>query len=333
MKTSLNKISIPLKDLFHSIEGEIQRIDNRISRVSQDFNPAIDGYVDYATENGGKRIRAGLVFLTAEATGGLDAEHDDLAVVVELIHLASLVHDDVLDHAETRRSRATMNARWGTEISVLLGDCLFAHALKLCTRFENREILCEVADGANEVCTGEILQTQRRFDLNLKVPEYMDMIRMKTGALFRVSTELSGLINGVRPEIRSALRQYGEGLGTAYQIYDDCLDLLGTDEGAGKTLGTDLIKGKLTLPVLHMLQQLKPSESDRIHSEILKGSEADFDLLDEHIRSSGGYAYSIRTGRKILDDCRKSTKLLPETKYRKYLNSICDLLEDRLTQF
>jgi octaprenyl-diphosphate synthase len=204
LKTSLRKDDLELQKVFRSVESDLERVHQRIARLSQNLDPGITGYVDYATEHSGKHLRAALVMFGGKATGGLKDEHDDLAVVVELIHLASLIHDDVLDNADIRRSRPTANAKWGAEISVLLGDCLFAYALKLCTRFENHDILCSVADASNEVCTGEILQTQRRFDLKLSIPDYLDIIRKKTGALFRVSTEMAGVVNGGPP--RSAQR-------------------------------------------------------------------------------------------------------------------------------
>lgn len=331
MKTTLLKDDLPLRDLFHSVEPDLERIQRRISQLSQNLDPGITGYVDYATEHSGKHLRAALVMFAGKATDGLKDEHDDLAVVVELIHLASLIHDDVLDHADIRRSRPTANAKWGAEISVLLGDCLFAYALKLCTRFENHDILCSVADASNEVCTGEILQTQRRFDLKLSIPEYLEIIRKKTGALFRVSTEMAGVINHVRPEIREALRRYGENLGTAYQIYDDCLDLLGSERKTGKTLGTDLARGKLTLPVLHMLQQIQGSEADRVHQELLQGDAAALEELHHRISQAGGFTYSIRSARKLLDSGRQSALLLKNNPDRDRLIAIADSLEKRLT--
>lgn len=333
MKTSLAKQSLPLKKLFREVEPDIDRIDDRLSRLSQQFNPGINGYVSYATEHSGKRIRAALVMFAGKATGGLKDEHDDLAVIVELIHLASLIHDDILDGAEIRRARPSTNAKWGTEISVLLGDCLFAYALKLCTRFENHDILCKVADASNAVCTGEMLQTQRRFDLKLSVPEYMDMIRMKTGALFEVSTELAAVINQTRPEVASALHVYGESLGTAYQIYDDCLDLAGSESKSGKTLGTDLAKGKLTLPLLHMLNQLSETEKDAVHTEILQGSPESRDELQRRVKKSGGFAYSVRVACRLLEECRKSTRVLQESPHRQHLVAITDSLEERLHSF
>jgi octaprenyl-diphosphate synthase len=230
---------------------------------------------------------------------------------VELIHLASLIHDDILDAAETRRTRPTMNAKWGTEVSVLLGDCLFAHALKLCADFENRSICREIAAAANEVCTGEILQTQRRFDLKFTVADYLRVIRMKTGALFRAGAELSARVAGLPDSVSSAYRVYGESLGIAYQIYDDCLDMFGTEKSFGKTLGTDLRRGKLTLPVLHMLRQLGPDEIPAVSKAILDGTETDRQLLAERVIEAGGLAFARRKAVEFLNKSSRSLEGFP----------------------
>jgi octaprenyl-diphosphate synthase len=159
-----------------------------------------------------------------------------------------------MDGAEIRRGQPTANAKWGNAISVLLGDCLFAHALKLSTSFPDGEISRRIASAAADVCSGEIIQTQRKFDLKLSIPDYYRIIEMKTAALFAAATELAAFLNESSPEVISGMKTFGLRLGTAYQIYDDCLDIAGSEETVGKTLGTDLRKGKLTLPILYLLQ-------------------------------------------------------------------------------
>jgi octaprenyl-diphosphate synthase len=313
---------LSLKSHFDKIAPDLQRVDVRIRQQADFFDPGIAGYVQYATETGGKRIRPALVFLTARASGSAKETHLELATIVELIHLASLIHDDVLDNAQIRRALPTMNAKWGTEISVLLGDCLFAHALKLCTHFEDSRICRALADAANEVCTGEILQTQRRFDLKLSVPDYTRIINMKTAALFRVSSELAAELNGVSESERHVYRVYGETLGLAYQIYDDCLDLFGTESGSGKTLGTDLKKGKLTLPVLHMLQQLDAKALEEVSEALLHGSEVDHQRLAIRVVEMGGLTYAIRKAQDHLEKAHRMLEGLPENEHLDILKSI-----------
>lgn len=301
---------LALKAYLEPVKPGLDRVEARIRAQADAFDPGITGYVEYAAESSGKRLRPALVLLAAGATGPVAEPQIDLAVIIELIHLASLIHDDVLDNAQLRRARPTMNAKWGTEISVLLGDCLFAHALKLCTRFDDPAISRAVADAANEVCTGEILQTQRRYDFKLSVPDYLRIISMKTAALFRVSTELAARLNAAPPSTIDALRTYGDSIGTAYQIYDDCLDLFGTEAGFGKTLGTDLKKGKLTLPVLHLLSQLGPAELEHVADTIVHGAEADHQTLIRRVAEAGGHKYAVRKAQDLLEKALKSLDVL-----------------------
>src|SRR5829696_6145492 len=249
-----------MKATLEPINSQLYSVEERIRQQARAFDPAVEGYVAYAIESSGKRLRPAAALLAAGATGHIGPSHLDLAVVVELIHAATLIHDDILDGADKRRGQPSANAKWGNAISVLLGDCLFAHALKLSTSFQNGEIGRRIAQAASEVCSGEIIQTQRRFDLKLSVPDYYKIIEMKTGALFAVATELGAFLNEAAPSVIAALRTFGLRLGTAYQIYDDVVDLAGDEAKAGKSLGSDLRKGKLTLPVLYLLQNADVAE-------------------------------------------------------------------------
>ena len=187
----------------------MDEVDARIVAQAAAFDPAIEGYVSYALGSGGKRLRPMVAILSGGATGSLTSEHIDLAVIVELIHLATLVHDDIMDEAERRRSQPTVNARWGNSLSVLLGDCLFAHALSLSTNFENADISRAIARTASEVCSGEMIQTQRTFDLQLSVDDYFRIIEMKTGSLFGTAGELGATISGADPETIKSLKTFG----------------------------------------------------------------------------------------------------------------------------
>src|ERR1700742_3366096 len=161
---------LDLKRHLASISPALEQVEERLRFQVQEFDPGISGYVSYALDSNGKRIRPALVLLAAHASGKALPQHLDLAVVVELIHLATLVHDDIMDGASRRRGKPTAFAKWGAELSVLLGDCLFCHALKIAAGFEDQAVTRAIADAANEVCSGEILQTQRRFDLKLSIP-------------------------------------------------------------------------------------------------------------------------------------------------------------------
>ena len=225
------------------VQPHLEKVEARIAQQAAAFDPAIEGYVMYALGSRGKRLRPLLTLLAGGATGKINSGHIDLAVIVELIHIATLMHDDVMDEAERRRAQPTANARWGNSLSVLLGDCLFAHALTLSTNFENADIGRAIARTAATVCSGEMIQTQRKFDLNLGVQDYLRIVEMKTGSLFSVAAELAAVISEADSGVIERFKNFGFQIGTAYQIYDDCVDLAGNEGATGKTLGTDLRKG------------------------------------------------------------------------------------------
>ncbi|MFN2508952.1 MAG: polyprenyl synthetase family protein, partial [Chthoniobacterales bacterium] len=162
----------PLAQVAQTVQVHLDEVEGRIAQQAAAFDPAIEGYVSYAIGGQGKRLRPLVALLSGGATGAITSAHLDLAVILELIHVATLVHDDIMDEAERRRGQPTLNARWGNSLSVLLGDCLFAQALNLSTHFENAEISRSIAQAAREVCSGEMIQTQRRFDLHLPIADY-----------------------------------------------------------------------------------------------------------------------------------------------------------------
>jgi len=322
-----------LKASLELINGQLYSVEERIRQQARAFDPAVEGYVAYAIESHGKRLRPALALLAGGATGNICPSHFDLAVVVELIHAATLVHDDILDGADKRRGQPTANAKWGNAISVLLGDCLFAHALKLSTSFPNGEISRRIAHAASDVCSGEIIQTQRRFDLKLSVPDYYKIIEMKTGALFAAACELGALLNEAAPEVISALRTFGMRLGTAYQIYDDVVDLAGDETKAGKTLGSDLRKGKLTLPILHLLQHADDAERQRLSEIILRGDEDAVFALAERAIAAGAVKSAVAIGCKMLREARAQLEIVPANKYRDALANLVTTLEQMIAQF
>jgi octaprenyl-diphosphate synthase len=319
--------TIALKRAFEPVLDPLAQVEERICAQARAFDPAVEAYVSYAIQSNGKRLRPALALLAGGATGGILNEHGDLATIVELIHAATLVHDDVLDHADVRRGQPTPNAKWGNSLAVLLGDCLFAHALRLSAGFENSQVCRRIADAASEVCSGEIIQTQRRFDLSLTVPDYFRILEMKTGALFAVATELGALLNDAPEQARRGLHAFGMRLGTAYQIYDDCLDLAGDEAKAGKTLGSDLRRGKLTLPVLHLLQTSTEPERTRLNGLILQGNEDEVRTLVDQALDRGAVRYAVTTGRRMLTEAQDSLESLQPSPYKESLDSLCITLD------
>ncbi|HEY0792351.1 MAG TPA: polyprenyl synthetase family protein [Chthoniobacterales bacterium] len=323
-----------LQSATELINPHLGTVEERIRGQARAFDPAIEGYVAYALGSSGKRLRPALALLAGAATGGVGSSHVDLAVILELIHLATLVHDDIMDGAEIRRGQPTANAKWGNNLAVLLGDCLFAHALKLSAAFPGNEICRRIAEAANEVCSGEIIQTQRRFDLTLSIPDYFEIIEMKTAALFAAAGELGAFLNGASPEAIGALKNYGSRLGTAYQVYDDCLDIAGNEQHAGKTLGSDLRKGKMTLPVLYLLQDADANEHHRF-SEILLRGEAEVRGLEELVKEvvrRGCLRRSVETAKQMVAEAQDEVRVLPINRFTLALQDVAGFLSNTVDQ-
>ena len=239
-------------------------VNERLEAQVKEFEPEIAEYARYALANQGKQLRSILVSAAARAVGEVSDAHITVAVIIEMIHLATLVHDDIIDVAALRRGRPTLAARWGNEVSVLLGDCLFAQALRLAASFPTPDVCRAVATSTQTVCAGEILQThcRRRWDVDRSY--YFKVVGMKTGELFALACNLgASLANATQTQI-SALQRYGMNLGTAYQIYDDCLDLFGNEAEAGKSLGTDLASGKATLPLILFFEKAVLAEKNQL---------------------------------------------------------------------
>src|ERR1041385_2075529 len=276
-ETKAVAVAAPAKEAPHSwkqivepVEPFLEAVARQLAEQVQTFDPEIASYARYALTNQGKQLRPALVALSA---GSVGQPNDDLvtaAVIIEMVHLATLVHDDVMDEAVLRRQRPTLAANWGNQISVLLGDCLFAHALKLAAGFPTPEVCRAVSAATKTVCSGEILQTHRQRQFRSSREEYFKVLEMKTAELFALSCDLGAWLGGATPAERAALRQFGLALGTAYQVYDDCLDLFGSEASVGKSLGTDLANGKMTLPVLVALERC--GVADRATLERLIGN-------------------------------------------------------------
>ncbi len=329
---SLDPNKWPKLDLssdFLLLKDDLERVEELILSQAQEFDPGVAGYLEFVWKTKGKRLRPAITLLAAGTAGCILPSHINLAMIVELIHLASLVHDDVMDHADLRRGALTAYKRWGAEIAVLLGDCLFAHALKSCSDLP-QEAAREIASAANEVCSGEILQTQRQFDLNLDLTQYYKIIGMKTAALFRISAEISSLLHASSHEQRAAMRQFGQTFGIAYQVYDDCLDFIHLETTTGKTSGTDLESGKITLPLLLLLEKSNEEEHQRISGIILHGTRREKNRLAEQVVNSEAMDNAYTVLDNLFAQARAQLAIFPPNPYRKALESMTQKITEHL---
>ncbi len=315
---------------FELVRPDLEKIEIAIRAQVRDFDSAVEPYITYICNTSGKRIRPALAILVGGAVGEVSEDHRKIGVILELIHMATLVHDDIIDGAIARRSMPTANAKWGNALAVLLGDALFSHALTLATDFNSIDICRKVGQAAREVCQGEIIQTQRRFDLSLSKQDYFQVIEMKTGALFAAATGLAAAVSGLSAEQEASLASYGMKLGTAYQIYDDCLDLVGSEEIVGKTLRTDLAKGKLTLPILNLLESSSEQQRADLNARILAQEEFDLQTLNGISGYQDALERAIDTAIELLEGCRKDVSFLKSSEYKDALLQITYFLESLL---
>ena len=314
------------KKIVEPAEPFLDAVTQQLIRQARDFDPQIVPYAEHALNGSGKHLRPTLVALAAGCFGKPDESHVTAAVIIEMVHLATLVHDDVMDEAQIRRGSPTVAAKWGNEIAVLFGDCLFAQALKLASNFPTTEVCRAVSLATNTVCSGEILQTQQRRNFLAARRDYFRVIEMKTGELFTLSCDLAAFLSGATPAQRAALNQFGAAVGTAYQVYDDCVDLFGTEAEAGKSLGTDLAKGKLTWPLLLAWEKASATDRADLENMIQNWKPEYFSSVDALLAKYGTFKPSVQVIESYLEKARQALDALPVSAGRTGLLGLTDFL-------
>lgn len=278
-----------LQDLYRDIAPDLGDVESTIREALHSEKPEIAEMTEHAGGHGGKRMRPAMVLLVARAAGTFVPNHVPLAAVVELIHLATLVHDDVIDGADMRRRRRTVQALFNRHDAVLLGDIIFARAIRVLAAMEDRRSLDTLTRALSTVCEGEILQNRRSHDPNLPEDVYYAIIDAKTAELYARGCELAAHLGGASSEAVDAFGTFGRELGLAFQITDDCLDLVGTEDEVGKSLGTDLQGGKMTLPLIMLRDRISGAARDNFDRVITEGVIArdDIDAISDLLRTHG----------------------------------------------
>ena len=254
--------------------------------------PLVSQIADYIISAGGKRIRPALVLLMANAWGYRGTDHHKLAAVIEFIHTATLLHDDVVDESSLRRGRETANALFGNAASVLVGDFVYSRAFQMMVSVNNMRVMRILADATNVIAEGEVLQLMNMHDPDVTEERYLQVIRSKTAKLFEAATELGSLIAGTTEDNINAAAEYGRSLGTAFQLIDDVLDYSGNAHDIGKNVGDDLREGKPTLPLIYLLQHGTTQERELVRNCIEHGDEEHFDDILNAITGSGALEYT-----------------------------------------
>ena len=316
-----------LAELFEPVAVELERMRAILHAQVTESSDAVRDMTDHVDRFRGKQLRAGLVLLAGEATGNTTDEHSAVAAVVEMIHLATLVHDDILDGAEVRRRVACVNQRWDNQTAVLLGDFLYARAFALSTTLSSRLCSRVLAETTRRICVGEIEQATRRYDFEMSEERYESIASAKTACLYAAGCGLGARYPGGNEELGEEMSLFGAHLGLAFQIVDDCLDLTATTEELGKTAGTDVEDGKVTLPVLHVYAHADEHVRAAIRDVYTHpGIENRSALLRETIDLAPGIAHAEARARELVENARGRITELPASPARTALEGILEFV-------
>lgn len=314
------------------LQRELEGVEAEFTRELRSDLECVNDLAVHLERYRGKMLRPTLVLVCGTAVAPErepTPAHRVLAAVVEMVHMATLVHDDVLDEQDLRRRGTTINRLRGNEMAVMLGDYLISHAYHLCSSLEDQRAARLVADATNTVCEGELLQLSRRMDWSLDEPTYFQIIQRKTAALCGVSCRLGAMMAGASPATADALDRYGQHLGTAFQIVDDVLDLTGDPQVVGKSLGKDLEKGKLTLPLIRCLASADEGQRRRLLELLNKADHDSAHAVVEIMASGDALQYTQRHAQRLVEQAKRELDCLPPSPARSSLLAMADAVITR----
>ena len=321
-----NADTAALADLYEPVRDELERATRIIENEIFSSVSCVNRLCAHVETYRGKRIRAALVLLSGGACGDVNDDHCVLAAVVELVHLATLLHDDVLDEADTRRRQATINNLHGNETAVLLGDYFISHAYHLCSSLGDQHAARAIGDATNTVCEGELLQVFQRNNPCLTEEEYFQIIEKKTAALTGTCGALGARYAGADAETVAALRAFGVSVGIAFQIVDDVLDMAGDESYAGKSRGRDLAMGEATLPFIHCLANLPPDDSDRLRALVTGQATAPESEIHAMFRRTDSVGYAFNAAHRHVDEAVTHLAVLPDSPERDALAAMAEFI-------
>ena len=317
--------------LYAPVASSLGAVERRLQSELQSQYESVAPLLRHGVQLGGKRLRPALVLLAGSAVdaNAVGVNHEILGAVLEMVHTATLIHDDVLDEATSRRHVSTINAGWGDHASILLGDYLFSQAFRL-SASTGSTLACEwIGEAARRVCEGELRQVLARDQLDLDQASYIEMIRGKTAELCSVACRLGAAFAGASQAKMDALNHYGDALGIAFQIADDYLDIWGDESEVGKTLGTDLEQGKWTLPILRLRETATPSTLRKIDAALMGEPSQRYRMLVPLLNASDARQYTRQIALTYRDAACQSLECLPETAAKHSLIDLATFAIDR----
>ncbi len=320
------------RKIFGLVSGELALVEKEFERQAQSNIQVVNYLGDYVRASGGKRVRPALLLLTNYGVGGKgDGEGVvRMATVMEMLHTATLVHDDIIDNADVRRNRASINARFGNQTAVLMGDWLYMSAFETALRERSLEILDILTRLTRKMTEGELIQMTMIANVGITVDDYFDILRRKTAFLFSACCEIGAILGGATLEVQNAMRDYGLNLGIAFQLADDILDLTARSTDLGKAAGVDLLEGKLTLPLIKLVRR-DPTMKAVFEKIMFDGTYASYsrDAIMRRLKDDGILEEITDEATSYAQRARKSLDVLAQTEYRSSLEKIPDFVIDR----
>jgi len=325
-------LDVKFDALNETLAEELAEVESRFAAELTSDLSCVNDLVRHIERYRGKMLRPLLLLICGRAAAPdrpFGEAHRTLATVVEMVHMATLVHDDILDEADTRRQGETVNALRGNEAAVMLGDYLISHSYHLCSSIDSQAAARLIAHATNTVCEGELLQLHNRYNWSIDEQTYFDIIQRKTGALCGVSCRLGALAGGADKSVCEAMDRFGIQLGKAFQIIDDVLDLVGNEQVVGKSLGKDLEKGKLTLPLIHQLETAAPADRQRL-LDLLRTTDSDrADKVARVLLQTDAVDYARRRAVQFIDEAKAECDRLPPSDAADLLRAMADAVITR----
>ena len=313
-----------VKQLFAPIAADMQAVDAVIrSRLHSDVD-LIRRVAEYIVQSGGKRLRPALVLFTAGAMGYRGTHHHELAAVVEFIHTATLLHDDVVDESDLRRGNKTANAMYGNASAVFVGDFLYSRAFQMMVGVDSMRVMQVLADATNVIAEGEVLQLLNCHNADVVIDDYLRVIRYKTAKLFEAAARLGGIVGGADAALEARLAAFGMHLGTAFQLIDDVLDYSADEADTGKHLGDDLAEGKPTLPLIHVMQHGTAEQAALVRAAIENGGREDFAAVLAAIQHTGALEETRRYAQAEAALAIDAISVLPPSNFKEALLQLSD---------
>ena len=312
-----------MEQLYRLIGSDMTAVDTVIRQRLHSDVALVRQVAEYIVHSGGKRLRPALVLLSAGALEYRGTHHHQLAAVIEFIHTATLLHDDVVDASNLRRGRKTANALFGNSASVLVGDFLYSRAFQMMVAVNDMRIMQVLSDATNVIAEGEVLQLMNCHDADVDEEGYLQVIRYKTAKLFEAAAQVGAIIGGAGVDVEKAMAVYGMHLGTAFQLIDDVLDYSGAELETGKHLGDDLAEGKPTLPLIFVLKNGSPEQAASVRRAIEDGGRDNLPEILAAVRESGALEYARRRAAAEADLAAHALAAVPASQYRDSLLELC----------